>query len=58
MFRKVLSDQRVPTRERVRMAAAFGAVTLGIFVAGEAFDDVSSNDLSEILRGVVRDLVE
>jgi AcrR family transcriptional regulator len=57
MFRKVLSDQRVPIKDRVRMAAAFGAATLGIFVAGEAFDDVSSEDLSEILRGVVRDLL-
>jgi AcrR family transcriptional regulator len=57
MFRKVLSDQRVSTRDRVRMAAAFGAVTLGIFATGQAFDDIPSADLSEILRGVVRDIM-
>jgi AcrR family transcriptional regulator len=56
-FRKVLSDPRLPVRDRVRMAASFGAVMAGIFIAGDAFDDVSSDELSEILRGAVRDLL-
>jgi AcrR family transcriptional regulator len=56
-FRKVFSDPRLPARDRVRMAAAFGAVTAGIFIAGDAFEDISSEELSDSLRGAVRDLL-
>jgi AcrR family transcriptional regulator len=56
-FRRVLSDPRLPAEDRVRMGAAFGAVMGGIFIAGEAFDDISSEDLSATLRGVVHDLL-
>ena len=56
-FRKVLSDPRIPARDRVRMAASFGAVMAGILVAGDAFDDITSDELSEILRGAVHDLL-
>jgi AcrR family transcriptional regulator len=56
-FRRVLSDDRVSVRDRVRMAASFGAVMGGIFMAGDAFGDVPSAELSEILRGVVTDLL-
>jgi AcrR family transcriptional regulator len=56
-FRRVLSDSRVSVRDRVRMAASFGAVMGGIFMAGDAFGDVPSAELSEILRGVVTDLL-
>ena len=56
-FRRVLSDSRVPVRDRVRMAAAFGAVLGGIFMAGDAFSEVPSSELSEILRDAVGDLL-
>jgi AcrR family transcriptional regulator len=56
-FRRVLSDSRVSVRDRVRMAASFGAVMGGIFMSGDAFGDVPSAELSEILRGVVTDLL-
>jgi AcrR family transcriptional regulator len=56
-FRRVLSDTRVSVRDRVRMAASFGAVMGGIFMAADAFGDVPSAELSEILRGVVTDLL-
>jgi AcrR family transcriptional regulator len=56
-FRRVLSDSRVSVRDRVRMAASFGAVMGGIFMSGDAFGDVRSAELSEILRGVVTDLL-
>jgi AcrR family transcriptional regulator len=56
-FRRVLSDTRVPLRDRVRMAASFGAVMGGIFMAGDAFGEVPSSELSEILRGAVADLL-
>jgi AcrR family transcriptional regulator len=56
-FRRVLSDRRVPVRDRVRMAASFGAVMGGIFMAGDAFGEVPSSELSEILRDAVGDLL-
>jgi AcrR family transcriptional regulator len=56
-FRRVLADSRVPVRDRVLMAASFGAVTAGIFLAGDAFDDVPSPELGDILRDAVHDLL-
>jgi AcrR family transcriptional regulator len=56
-FRRVLSDSRVPVQDRVRMAASFGAVMAGIFMAGDAFDDVPSSEMGDILRGAVGDLL-
>jgi AcrR family transcriptional regulator len=56
-LRRVLSDGRVSVRDRVRMAASFGAVMGGIFMSGDAFGDVPSSELSEILRGAVGDLL-
>jgi AcrR family transcriptional regulator len=56
-FQRVLSDERLSVRDRVRMAASFGAVLGGIFMSGEAFADVPSSELSEILRDAVADLL-
>jgi AcrR family transcriptional regulator len=54
---RVLSDERVSVRDRVRMAASFGAVLGGIFMSGDAFGDVPSSELSEILRDAIGDLL-
>jgi AcrR family transcriptional regulator len=56
-FQRVLSDDRVSVRDRVRMAASFGAVLGGIFMSGDAFAGVPTSELSEILRGAVGDLL-
>jgi AcrR family transcriptional regulator len=56
-LRRVLSDSRVSVHDRVRMAASFGAVMGGIVMSGDAFADVPSSELSEILRGAVSDLL-
>jgi AcrR family transcriptional regulator len=56
-FRRVLADSRLSVRDRVRMAASFGAVMGGIFMSGDAFGDVPLSELSEILRGAVGDLL-
>jgi AcrR family transcriptional regulator len=56
-FRRLLSDSRLSVRDRVRMAASFGAVMGGIFMSGDAFGDVPSSELSEILRDAVGDLL-
>jgi AcrR family transcriptional regulator len=55
--RRVLADERLSVRDRVRMSASFGAVMGAVLIAGDAFDAVSSDELGEILRGAVRDLL-
>jgi hypothetical protein len=56
-FRKVLADDRLSVRDRVRLSASFGAVMAAVFIAGDAFDSIPTDELSEILRGAVRDLL-
>jgi AcrR family transcriptional regulator len=56
-FRKVLADPRVSLRDRVRMAASFGAVFAGLFMAGDAFSTVSNGELGELLRDAVHDVL-
>jgi AcrR family transcriptional regulator len=56
-FRRLLADNRVDVRDRVRMAASFGAVMGAIFMSGDAFGEVPSSELSEILRDAVADLL-
>jgi AcrR family transcriptional regulator len=56
-FARVLSDERISVRDRVRMAASFGAILGGIFMSGDAFGDVPSSELSEILRDAIGDLL-
>ena len=58
-FRRVLADPRVPLRDRVRMAASFGAVFSRLFMSFDAFtadsDDGQAADV--LLREVIRDIV-
>jgi AcrR family transcriptional regulator len=56
-FRKILLDTRVPERDRVRMAAAFGATFAGLFLAGESFRDSDNAKLGDMLRECVRDII-
>jgi len=56
-FRRVLVDDRLSVRDRVRMSASFGAVMAPVFMAADAFDSIPSEEMSEILRGAVRDLL-
>jgi AcrR family transcriptional regulator len=56
-FRRVLADDRLSVRDRVRMSASFGAIMGAIFIAGDAFDTVPSDELGDILRDAVRDLL-
>jgi AcrR family transcriptional regulator len=55
--RRVLADERLSVRDRVRRSASFGAVMGAVLIAGDAFDAVSSDELGGILRGAVRDLL-
>ena len=56
-FRKILLDQRVAERDRVRMAAASGAAFAGLFLAGESFPDSDTATLSTMLRECIRDVI-
>jgi AcrR family transcriptional regulator len=57
-FRQVLVDTRVPLRDRIRMAASFGAVFSALFMAGDAFRDVPNQDMSDLLHDVVNDVLD
>ena len=56
-FREVLRDASIPVDQRVRMACALGAVMGGLVLAGDVFEDVSSDDLGAMLRGAVGDVL-
>ena len=56
-FRKILLDTRVPARDRVRMAAAFGAAFAGLFLASESFPDSDTAKLGGMLRECIRDVI-
>jgi AcrR family transcriptional regulator len=56
-FRQALADPSVSLRDRVRMACSLGAVFGGLFMAGDAFGNVSSAELGSQIRDAIRDLV-
>ena len=56
-FRRVLADPRLPLRDRVRMACSFGAVFAGLFMSGDAFGGTSDQELGDLLRDAVRDVL-
>jgi AcrR family transcriptional regulator len=56
-FRQALADPSLPLRDRVRMACSLGAVFGALFMAGDAFNDVSSAELGSLIRDAVRDVV-
>jgi AcrR family transcriptional regulator len=56
-MRTILSDRRISVRDRVRMAASFGSIAAGLFMVGDAFADVSNEEVGQLLRDAVRDLL-
>ena len=56
-LRQALADPSLSLRDRVRMACSLGAVFGGLFIAGDAFDNVSSAELGSLVRDAVRDVV-
>jgi AcrR family transcriptional regulator len=56
-FRRVLADPRLPLRDRVRMACSFGAVFAGLFMSGDAFEGTTDQEMGELLRDTVRDVL-
>ena len=56
-LRQALADPSLPLRDRVRMACSLGAVLGGLFMAGDAFDNVPNAELGSLVRDAVRDVV-
>ena len=56
-LRQALADPALQLRDRVRMACSLGALFGGLFMAEDAFDNVSSAELASLIREVVHDLV-
>jgi AcrR family transcriptional regulator len=56
-FRRMLQSSDIPLERRVRMACSIGAV-VGALATGEAvFGDVPMEELAELLRGAVHDML-
>jgi AcrR family transcriptional regulator len=56
-FRRVLNDAGVPLRDRVRMAASFGVVFSSLFLAGDAFESTTEEELGVMLREILHDVL-
>ena len=54
---KVLTDESIELRDRVRMASSFGAVLAVLFLAGDAFATTPTAELDELLRQSIHDLL-
>jgi AcrR family transcriptional regulator len=57
-FRRVLNDTRLPVRDRVRMAASFGVIFSSLFLAGDAFESTTNEELGEMLSGIIHDILQ
>jgi AcrR family transcriptional regulator len=56
-LQQAFADPSLSLRDRVRMACSLGAVFGGLFMAGDAFDNVSSAELGSLVRDAVSDLL-
>jgi AcrR family transcriptional regulator len=56
-LRHVLSDPRLPIRDRVRMAASMGALFAGLFLPGVAVPDSDNKELGRLLRECLHDIL-
>jgi AcrR family transcriptional regulator len=56
-LRLVLSDPRLPIRDRVRMTASMGVVFAGLFLPGDAYPDSDDNEVGKLLRECVHNVL-
>ena len=57
-FQRILANPKIALGDRVRMACAFGALMGALVFNGNAFADVPSEELGDLLRGVVHDVLD
>lgn len=56
-FRRILTDQRVPLRDRVRMAGALGILFAGTFLYAEQFSSATDEELREVLAEAIQEVL-
>jgi AcrR family transcriptional regulator len=56
-FRRILEDVRLPLRDRVRMSASFGVIFSSLFLAGDAFESTTNEELGGMLREILHDVL-
>jgi AcrR family transcriptional regulator len=56
-MRRFLASPTIPLAQRVRMACSIGAVMSTLIGPGEAFSDVPTSELAQLLRDAMRDLL-
>jgi AcrR family transcriptional regulator len=56
-LRRILGDTRVPQADRFKMACSFGAVFGGLFMAGDVFLSVPTDEMGTMLHDTVRTLL-
>lgn len=56
-FRAILSDATVPLRDRVKMAASFGAVFGTLFLFADALGDEDEGKTGKLLRSTIDDIL-
>jgi AcrR family transcriptional regulator len=55
--RTILGDPAVPLRDRVRMAASFGAVFGTLFMFGDAFGNDDDDKIGKLMRSSIDDIL-
>ena len=56
-FHSILSDSKVPLRDRVKMAASFGAVFGALFMFADAFGEEDEARTGKLLRSTIDDIL-
>jgi AcrR family transcriptional regulator len=56
-FARILGSSEIPLRERVRMAAMIGIITEVFVESRTAFDDASGEELAQVVREAIADLM-
>lgn len=56
-FGEILSDPSIPLEQRIKMACSFGAVFSMVFMAGDAFADTDRQELGQLVRQAIHDLL-
>lgn len=54
---KFLANSDIPIADRVRMSASWGAVMGTFMMVSDVFGDVSDEELTRLIRGVIHDLL-
>jgi AcrR family transcriptional regulator len=57
LFRRIASDPDIPLRDRVRFTCAQGVMLGGLLASASTFDDVPTEELTELMRDALHDVL-